>query len=208
MPLQNRVDPFGAIHAVASRGSMMGNRGVIHDGRSQTLLKRRWTTKAWIVCLCEFGGRHRDVMGPRTYTELFFLDEATAFAAGHRPCFECRRASAKAFAAAFARGKGTATVTAGEMDLALHGERMAVVGRGRPIASDEASDLPDGAMIAAAGTAYLIIALRAWRWSFDGYAPARPIEDLGDDLDCITPWSTVAALRHGYRSTMACAETT
>ena len=97
MPLQNRVDPFGAIHAVDARGLFTGNRGIIHDPATKTLLKRRWTTKAWIICTCEYKGRRREVMGRNgpnggaCWTELFFLDEVTALAAGHRPCFTCRR---------------------------------------------------------------------------------------------------------------------
>jgi len=88
MPLPNRVDPFGAIFADPARGLWMGNRGRLHDG-GRTIL-RAWQVRRWIICRLEFRGRRRDVMSPRTWTELFFLDEATAFAAGHRPCGECR----------------------------------------------------------------------------------------------------------------------
>jgi len=91
MPLQNRVTPFGDIIATPARGMFTGNRGIIHDPATRTLLRRRWTTKSWIVCACEWKGIRRDVMGGRSWTELFFLDEATALAAGHRPCFLCRR---------------------------------------------------------------------------------------------------------------------
>ncbi len=114
MPLQNRVDPFGAIYAVSARGLFTGNRGVIHDPATKTLLSRRWTTRAWIVCECTFRGRRRDVMGRNApsggagWTELFFLDEVTALAAGHRPCFYCRRAAAVDFARSFAQGQGRA----------------------------------------------------------------------------------------------------
>ena len=94
MPLQNRVTPTGEIIATTARGTMMGNRGGAFHTAAQTLTHRRWKTKAWICCVIEFKGRHRVVMSPNRYTELFFLDEATALAAGHRPCFECRRADA------------------------------------------------------------------------------------------------------------------
>src|SRR5262249_9143527 len=104
MPLQNRVTPFGDIVAIAQRGVFMGNRGIIHDPATRTLLTRRWATKAWITCVCEFRGVRRKVMSRRSWTELFFLDEATAFAAGHRPCFYCRRADAEAFHAAWVAG--------------------------------------------------------------------------------------------------------
>ena len=94
MPLQNRVTPFGDIVAIPQRGMFTGNRGIIHDPTTRTLLNRRWTSKAWLVCVCEFKGRRRAVMGSRSWTELFFLDEAIALAAGHRPCFFCRRDAA------------------------------------------------------------------------------------------------------------------
>ena len=90
-PLQNRVTPFGDVVAIAQRGLFIGNRGIIHDPATKTLLQRRWTTKAWLVCVLDYKGRRREVMGGRTWTELFFLDEAVALAAGHRPCFFCRR---------------------------------------------------------------------------------------------------------------------
>ena len=96
MALQNRVDPWGALHAVTQRGTMMGNRGGKIHRDDKTLGKRRWASHHWICCELHFRGRHREVMGP-AYTELFFLDEVTALAAGHRPCWECRRAEAKAF---------------------------------------------------------------------------------------------------------------
>ena len=105
MPLQNRVTPFGDIVAIPQKGMFTGNRGIIHDPATRTLLKRRWATKAWLTCVCEFKGRRRDVMARRSWTELFFLDEAVALAAGHRPCFVCRRAAAEAFRNAWALGR-------------------------------------------------------------------------------------------------------
>ena len=90
MPLQNRVTPFGEIVAIRERGTFTGNRGIIHDPETKTLLRKRWTTKAWIVCRLDFKGIRRDVMARRSWTELFFLDEATALAAGHRPCAAAR----------------------------------------------------------------------------------------------------------------------
>src|SRR6516225_12284379 len=125
MPLQNRVTPFGDIVAIPERGLMLGNRGIIHDPASRRLLDRRWAGKAWIICLCEFRGRWRKVMGGRSWTELFFLDEATALAAGHRPCFYCRRDDANRFRAAWEEGNGVREVLAPEMDAVLHRERLA-----------------------------------------------------------------------------------
>src|SRR5437764_7371423 len=105
MPLQNRVTPFGDIVAIPQKGMFTGNRGIIHDPATRTLLKRRWATKAWLSCVCEFKGRRRDVMARRSWTGLFFLDEAAALAAGHRPCFFCRRAAAGAFLNTWALGR-------------------------------------------------------------------------------------------------------
>lgn len=127
MPLQNRVTPLGEIIATSARGTTMGNRGgCFHDGR-QRLKGRHWSSRSWICCKLEFKGRRRPLMSPGKYTELFFLDEATALSAGHRPCFECRRAEADIFAELFAktilRREPRAQVS--EMDAVLHGERMA-----------------------------------------------------------------------------------
>src|ERR1700710_1112032 len=148
MPLQNRVTPEGDIIADPHQGLFTGNRGIIHDPATKTLLTRRWASKAWLTCVCEFRGRRREVMGGRSWTELFFLDEATTLAAGHRPCFFCRRADANAFCAAWAGGHGVSRVRAAEIDAVLHAERLN--GRTKrlhplPCASDR---LPDGAMIA------------------------------------------------------------
>src|SRR5258707_9944010 len=106
MPLQNRVTPFGDIVAIPQRGMFTGNRGIIHDPATKTLLNKRWASKAWLVCACDYQGRRREVMGGRSWTELFFLDEAVALAAGHRPCFLCRRRAASAFRAAWAAAMG------------------------------------------------------------------------------------------------------
>jgi hypothetical protein len=120
MPLPNRVDPFGNLFGDDSRGLLFGNRGGRFHRDGQTLGARRWVSRRWICCRLDFKGRHRDVWG-RGYTELFFLDEPTALAAGHRPCFECRRADARAFAAAFARGHA---MSADEIDRVLHAQRL------------------------------------------------------------------------------------
>ncbi|MCO5129593.1 MAG: hypothetical protein M9932_03390 [Xanthobacteraceae bacterium] len=196
MPLQNRVTPWGDIVAVPQRGLFTGNRGIIHDPATRTLLKRRWSSRAWITCVCEFRGRRRAVMARRSWTELFFLDEATALAAGHRPCFFCRRADAGAFRAAWARGHGTPPPRAQEMDDALHAERLD--GRAKRLHPLPApvDALPDGTMVQAGGAAYLIVGGEALRWSFDGYQPA-PMP--AGDVRLITPPSTLRALAAGYR---------
>ena len=124
MPLQNRVTPFGEIVADPHRGLFTGNRGIIHDPATRTLLSKRWSSPAWLTCVCEFRGRRRKVMGGRSWTELFFLDEATAFSAGHRPCFYCRRDDANRFRAAWERGNGVADALARDIDAVLHRERL------------------------------------------------------------------------------------
>lgn len=195
-PLQNRVTPFGDVIAIAQRGLFIGNRGIIHDPATKTLLGRRWTTKAWLVCVLDYKGRHREVMGGRSWTELFFLDEAVALAAGHRPCFFCRRAAAEAFRAAWGKARGGKAPRAPEMDAVLHAERLDH-GRKRVHAIPEPiGELPDGIMIAAAGESYTIAQGRAFRWSEQGYQAARQIP-RADAL--LTPPSTLLAIRVGYR---------
>jgi hypothetical protein len=190
-PLQNRVDPFGELHAVAERGGMMGNRGGRLHRDDQTLSGSRWKNKHWLICVCEFKGRRREVWG-RYYTELFFLDEPTALAAGHRPCFECRRPAAKAFIAAFPGAPSHVEA----IDEALHGER--VEDRRKRLSRTRLGELPDGAMIARAGKAYAVGSGALLRWSFAGYGEPEPLEPKAV-VDVLTPPSTVAALKGGYR---------
>src|SRR5215204_527229 len=123
MPLQNRVLPTGDIVADTHRGLFTGNRGIIHDPATRTLLNKRWSSPAWLVCLCEYKGKRRKVMGGRSWTELFFLDEATALAAGHRPCFYCRRDDANRFRGCWEEGNGVSRVLARDIDAVLHRER-------------------------------------------------------------------------------------
>jgi hypothetical protein len=195
MPLQNRVTPFGDIVAIEQRGLFMGNRGIIHDPATRTLLTRRWTNKAWIVCVCEFRGARRKVMSRRSWTELFFLDEATAFAAGHRPCYHCRRAAALAFAGAWARAHGLSHVGASLIDERLHAERLQDGAQKIHRLRGSPADLPDGAMIVSSGDAYVVAGGRAHRWTAQGYEPARRLR-RADGL--LTPPSTIATLRAGY----------
>ena len=195
MPLQNRVTPSGEIVADPHRGLFTGNRGIIHDPATKTLLKKRWSSPAWLTCVCEFRGRRRKMMGGRSWTELFFLDEATAFAAGHRPCFFCRRDDANRFRAAWEQGNGVADLLAKEMDAVLHRERLD--GRkerlhGLPMRLEK---LPDGAMVSSGEASFLIAGGKALQWSFAGYREASaPIERVM----LLTPPSTVRAFSAGY----------
>jgi hypothetical protein len=195
MPLQNRVTPSGDIIATPHRGLFTGNRGIIHDPAAKTLT-RRWAGKAWLTCVCEFRGRRREVMGGRSWTELFFLDEATALAAGHRPCFYCRRDDANRFRAAWEQGNGVSDVLAREIDAVLHRERLDG-GKKRshelPMAPKE---LPDGAMLQQGNESYLIARGRALQWSPAGY---RKPETAIEKAMLLTPPSTLRALSAGYR---------
>jgi hypothetical protein len=196
MPLQNRVTPFGHIVAISQRGMFTGNRGIIHDPATRTLLKRRWATKAWLACLCEFKSRRREVMARRSWTELFFLDEAVALAAGHRPCFFCRRAAAEAFRNAWALGRAVEVPRAAEMDAVLHAERLDHGRKRLHGLPGPANELPDGSAISAAGDAYILARGRAFRWTAQGYE--GPLQIPRADA-VLTPPSTLGALRAGYR---------
>ena len=201
MPRQNRVTPFGEIVSVPERGTMMGNRGRLHDEAG--LIRRPWQVKRWLVCLLEFHGRHRVVMAPDRYTELFFLDEATALAAGHRPCFECRRKSYNAFVDAWAVGNagsfGDDRPTAELIDARLHEERVGPV-RSKRTYPAKLGELPGGVFVTLGedrDRAYLLREGRILEWSPGGYKRARRRPD-GEVVSVLTPKSTVAATRAGY----------
>lgn len=205
MALQNRVDPFAEIHAVAARGLFTGNRGIIHDPETRSLVKRRWSSKAWLICVCAFGERRRDVMGRNGpgaragWTELFFLDEVTALAAGHRPCFFCRRSDAKSFAAAFAKGQGRPALSAPQMDARLHSQRRASGGPAEPLEPDMLSSLPNGTMVERSGHPFALRNGTLLPWGFSGYGAPQSLPAGEGSFTLITPPATVAALRHGYR---------
>jgi len=196
MPLQNRVTPTGEIIATPHRGLFTGNRGIIHDPATKTLLKKRWSSQAWITCLCEFRGWRRPVMARRSWTELFFLDEATAFAAGHRPCFFCRRDDAKRFRAAWEAGNGARNVSAKAMDAQLHLERLDHGSKRLHALPMPLAQLPDGAMVQQDDGYFLVTQGKALLWSPEGYfqharVPDRPM--------LLTPPSTLRAIIAGYQ---------
>jgi hypothetical protein len=199
MPLANRVDPFGGLFADPARGLFFGNRGGRFHRDGGTLGGRRWVSRRWICCRLEFKGRHREVWG-RGYTELFFLDEPTALAAGHRPCFECRRAQARAFAAALAAGTGRRPVPgADEIDRVLHAERLD--GRDKRRHRLSFDDLPDGAFVALPGMAGDAFAVRGpalLQWTPAGYGGRRE-RPRGLAAEVLTPPAILAALAAGYR---------
>ncbi len=206
MPLQNKVDPFGDIQAVSARGLFTGNRGVIHDPDTKTLLGRKWTTKSWIICdLVHPRGRTREVFGRNGrnggagWTELFFLDEVTALAAGHRPCFYCRREAANRYAAAFAKAFGTTGPKVPAIDARLHAERLAAGSSPVELTEAQVRSLPDGAMIAMDGKPFALRAGKLLPWSFGGYkgTPSN-CRSLPAPAFLITPPTTVGVLRAGY----------
>src|SRR5436305_4946009 len=172
MALQNRVTPFGHIVAISQRGMFTGNRGIIHDPATRTLLKRRWATKAWLTCVCEFRGRRREVMSRRSWTELFFLDEATALAAGHRPCFFCRRNDAVRFREAWEEGNGLANLRARDIDAVLHRQRLDHGKKRLHQLPAPLNDLPDGAMVQQEQESFLIARGKPLLWSPAGYRGA------------------------------------
>lgn len=204
MALQNRVTPLGEIVATPERGTLMGNRGgCLHDAHRQ-LGRRRWTSARWIACLLAFRGWHREVMTPGRYTELFFLDEATALAAGHRPCALCRRADFRRFTAAWRAGNGSPVATAGvdAIDRVLHSERRASAPT-RPLPAADLSRLPEGVFVLAdddPAAPLLWKGGRLLRWTAGGYLPGPRF--VPPALLLLTPPSIVRALAAGYRPTV------
>ena len=194
MPLQNRVDPFGELIATPARGLFFGNRGGRFHRDEGTLGRRRWASRQWICCVLDFKRRRRAVWRDG-YTELFFLDEATALAAGHRPCFECRRADAQAFAGKWAEAKRTAVPRAPAMDVVLQRERLD--GRAKRMHAMPFDDLPDGAFVAVQDAAYAVRGAHLLLWSDDVYA-ARIARPRGT-ARVLTPPSIVGVLAAGYR---------
>lgn len=197
MPLQNRVSPFGELFADPAHGTFMGNRGGRIHRDDRTLSRRRFASRQWICCVLDFKNRHREVWGAG-YTELFFLDEVTALAAGHRPCFECRRADAMSFAEHWARAQGLARrPSAPEMDRVLHAERLE--GSAKCLHRVPANALPDGACMAGEdNSAWMVRGNRLLRWTPSGYTASAP-RPQGDQAIVLTPPAIVAALAAGYR---------
>ena len=180
---------------------MMGNRGRLHDAEGR--IRRPWQVKRWLICVLEIKGRHRTVMAPNRYTELFFLDEATALSAGHRPCFECRRHRYLAFRDAWAAGnrqiKASQPIKADEIDDRLHAERVGPDRSKRTFTAD-IDDLPEGVFInldGPDGGACLVWGGELLQWSPGGYTRKRP-RPRGASVSVLTPRSTVAAIRAGY----------
>ena len=201
MPLQNRVTPWGEIVAIPERGLLMGHRGCLHDGERR--VTKAWARTPWVTCLLQYKDRQREVMSPGQYTELFFLDEATALAAGHRPCATCRRADCDAFKALWleanperaARSEGKIT----EIDKLLHAERVDAR-RSKRTWTGRLGELPEGCMVVLHGTrdAWLVWDGQIHEWTPDGYAAAKPL-DLEVEVEVLTPLFVAKTLGRGYR---------
>jgi hypothetical protein len=196
--LQNRVDPFGTIIKTSARGTWMGNRGILHNAGQEIL--RPFKLKAWITCKLDFNGRKRKVMAPDRYTELFFLDEATAFSAGHRPCFECRRADFIRFKTFWLKGNpeyhfNEQTLIA-KIDEVLHKERINRNGT-KATFTESCANLPNGAFVLYEGSPFRVLDGLIFRWTPSGYEPRKPIPPT-NKMTILTPRSIVNTFRAGY----------
>jgi len=196
---QNRVDPHGNIITTSARGAWLGNRGQLH-GKGKTIL-RPFKHKAWIICLLQFKGRHRQIMAPNLWTELFFLDEATAFAAGHRPCFECRREDAARFKAAWLQGNtpyGFDKITSiNNIDDILQTQRIAADGS-KVSYKAPLVGLPDGVFIELNSQPYLLADQQIYPWTPFGYGAPHALP-ADEQVTVLTPLSVVNAFREGYK---------
>jgi hypothetical protein len=195
MPLQNRVTPLGELVTDPARGLVYGNRGCLHDADGR--IRRVYQVRRWIACRLEFRGRRRSpLMRPGRFTELFFLDEATAFAAGHRPCAECRRADYDRFSAIWRGLHGESG--ADTIDARLHDERIDTSTRERRLHAAPFAALPDGAFVLDDGVPKLVLGDALRRWSFAGYGAAEPRPS--GRATVITPPSLVEMLRAGWHT--------
>jgi hypothetical protein len=200
------VTPFGEVIRTPARGMLMGNRGRLHDAARRLVRQVVPSYRAWVTCVLEFKGRRRVVMTPGRYTELFFLDEATALAAGHRPCGECRRSDYRRFKAAWLsanaeRGLGADPAIAA-LDRELHRDRLGSDGRQRTFAA-ALGRLPDGVFVSLPdrGEPFLIWRDALWAWSPAGYVGSRA-RPAAIEVTVLTPRSTVAAIVAGYTATV------
>jgi hypothetical protein len=196
-PLQNRVTPLGELVATSERGLVYGNRGCMHDADGR--IRRRWGCTRWIACQLQFRGwRRSPLLQPGRFTELFFLDEATAFAAGHRPCALCRRADYNRFTATWAdRHPGQHGADA--IDAQLHGERVLPGSGERRLHEAPFSELPDGAFVLHGGEPHLVFGVGLLSWSAGGYVACSRRPARGSAA-VITPPSLVEVLRTGWTS--------
>lgn len=204
MPRQNRVNPFSELIAVSARGALTGNRGCLHDDQGQ--IRRLYASRRWIICVLDFKGRRRKIMTPGHYTELFFLDEATALAAGHRPCAECQRGRFNLFRHFWQKANpaagGLGRMDANRLDNCLHRERLAKIYSPEklPVVPhlEALFALPGGTFVAdGERSPFLVWGNRLLRWSFTGYEPIEAGR-IVFPLRVLTPPSVVLTLEAGY----------
>ena len=193
-PARNRVTPAGEIVAIPLRGAWTGNRGILHRERE---IVRFHGSDLWITCALQFKRRHQEQWRPGHYTFLFFHDEAVSFAAGHRPCGECRRSSYNAYRTAWAGALGVDLPSAREMNRQLHRERLVAGTHRRRVHELPWAELPDGTFVIVDETAAVVVGDHLTDWTSEGYGRrrARPRTGLAPVL---TPPSTVVALSNGY----------
>jgi hypothetical protein len=193
-PARNRVTPFGDIEAFALRGAYTGNRGILHSGRDVVRFHQH---DSWVTCSLRFNDRWSEQWLPHRFTWLYFYDEAVSFAAGHRPCAECRRADYRRYQTAWADAFGGEPPSAREMNRRLHSERIVRGTHRRRLHADAADGLPDGAFIELGGAPYVIVDAEAVEWTREGYRTRRPRPSGA--VTVITPPATLGVLRAGYR---------
>jgi hypothetical protein len=195
VPLQNRVSPLGELLADPGRGTVFGNRGCVHDRSGRTV--RSHAVRRWIACRLEFRGRRRrPLLQPGRYTELFFLDEATALAAGHRPCAECRREDYRRLTSLWRR-LHPGQVGADAIDAQLHGERLVAGTHRRRYHRAPVADLPAAAFVLHDARPHLVLGDHLWPWAAGGYG--SPVARPGaGEITVITPPSLVDVLRAGW----------
>jgi len=198
-PARNRVDPFGDVVAAPGRGTWTGNRGRLHDGAGTRDVRRHHVGRAWITCALEFRGRRVRQWDPQHYTPLFFLDEALALSAGHRPCAECRRTDFIRFRDLVSAAHGTSSLPAAELDRLLHGERWDPDRRTRRLHAYAWDDLPDGAFVLLRSGPAVVAGEGLLAWQADNTYAVSPVErPRAGRAAVITPPSSVEALRAGY----------
>lgn len=199
MPLQNRVTPHGQLEAASARGAWLGNRGILHDENKKIIAP--WRHKAWITCKLDYQDRHRTIFSPNNYSELFFLDEATALSAGHRPCAECRKDRYLEFKVAWCTanpGIAGSNPPIAQIDKQLHFER-AIRGGGKVTFNDKLLNLPAGTFIELEGIPYLLWLGKLFPWSHHGYGQPLSALPKAIQVTVLTPVSIVAMFRHGYK---------
>lgn len=202
MPLQNRVNPFGRLIAVSARGEFLGNRGILHN--HDKVIVSPWKHKNWVTCRLSFKGRQRTLFSPNRYSELFFLDEATALAAGHRPCAQCRRErfnEFKSYLLAVNTQSLSNLLSAPQIDKQLHSERAGP--KGAKITYFTAfKNIPAGSFIVHEAYAHLYWESRLLKWSHHGYCGDSELPNRDDKVEVITPYSIVQLFKQGFKPTV------